>query len=261
MSQTICGPIIQIVETQCAHMQAGLKLIGRDFHCANIALDDRGSSFDFEMKSWRLPGLSLSMIGNHQVLNASVAAAAALLLRQNGSVITDSAIQSGLQRTHVPGRMEIMYSSPTVLLDGAHSPPKMEALAEGLRTLFAEKKHIIGVLSFSKGHDVRATLTPMLPFLHTAILTEFNIETDYGNKRAQAPEEVAALVRELNADIHLFLEPNPTLAIEMALGLAEANDLVCVSGSIYLVGQVRKYFASSMLYSFALHKDIQTGVW
>jgi dihydrofolate synthase / folylpolyglutamate synthase len=261
ISGVVQPTIIKIVEDQCLQVQAGLKLMGLDFRCTNIVLDDRGSSFDFEMMGQSPIGLAVSMIGNHQVLNASVAAAAALELGKDGAVISIAAIQSGLKRTQVPGRMEILRSSPTVLLDGAHSPPKMEALAEGLHTLFAKKKDIIGVLSFSKGHDARETLMPLLPFLGTAILTEFNVETDYGNKRAQPAEEVAALVRELNADIRLFLEPNPALAIEMALGLAAATDLVCVTGSIYLVGQVRKNFACSMPYSIAVRENLQTGAW
>jgi dihydrofolate synthase/folylpolyglutamate synthase len=121
----------------------------------------------------------------------------------------------------------------------------MEALAEGLRAVYTERERIIGVLSFSQGHNAAATLAAILPLLDSVILTAFDVETDYGNKRAQDPATVAKLVRKLNPSISVFLEPDPSRALEMARRTAGAKDMICVTGSIFLVGEIRKYLTLS----------------
>ena len=245
VSGVVQPSIIEIVEKQASKRRADLKLIGRDFGYWHEVLDEGGSRFDFAMNGEELPGINVSMMGKHQVVNASVAAAAALSLRKAGYTIPTSAIYSGLQRTKLPGRMEIFQNSHNILLDGAHSPPKMEALAEGLRVLYSEREKVIGVLSFSQGHNAEATLTSILPLLDKVILTEFDAETDYGNKRAQDPNAVAMLIRKLNPFIPLFIDSDPTRALEMARRLAGAKDMICVTGSIFLVGEIRKYLSIS----------------
>jgi dihydrofolate synthase/folylpolyglutamate synthase len=245
VSGVVQPSIIEIVEKQTSEQQAKLKLIGRDFEFSKLELDECGSRFNFEMDGEYLPGLAVSMMGKHQVVNATVAAAAALDLREAGVMISTPAIYSGLWRTKLPGRMEIFQNSHNILLDGAHSPPKMEALAEGLRTLYTDRESVIGVLSFSQGHNAAATLAAILPLLDRVILTEFDVETDYGNKRAQDPATVAKLVRKLNPSISVFLEPDPSRALEMARRTAGAKDMICVTGSIFLVGEIRKYLTLS----------------
>ena len=245
VSGVIQPSIIEIVEKQSSERQVNLKLIRRDFDYSHVVLEECGSRFDFKMNGEDFQGITVSMMGKHQVVNASVAAAAALSLRKAGSIIPTSAIYSGLQRTRLPGRMEIFQNSHAILLDGAHSPPKMEALAEGLRALYTGRERVIGVLSFSQGHNAGATLASILPLLDTVILTEFDVETDYGNKRAQDPNAVAVIVRKLNPAVPLYLESDPTRALEMACSLAGAKDMICVTGSIFLVGEIRKHLSLS----------------
>jgi dihydrofolate synthase / folylpolyglutamate synthase len=232
--------VVEIVEQQCARLGSSLKLLGRDFHISQTILGASGSRFDFEMDGQRVDGLSISMLGEHQVLNASTAVAAALVLRETGCAIPTSAIRAGLAHTRVPGRMEILPGYPNVILDGAHSPPKMEAFCAGLRTLFPNKDRLVGVLSFSLGHDVQDTLLPLAPLLDTAILTGFTAETDYGNKRAQDPQQVAVILSKMNPGIKIIIEPDPINAIQRALHMRQPNDLICVTGSIFLVGQIRQ---------------------
>ncbi len=246
--------VIQIIEKRCAQVHAPLRLAGRDFTCTHLTIGTGGSRFDYESESETLRGLAISMAGRHQVANASLAVAAALWLRETGASIPEQALRAALLETRVPGRMEILEPGskdclgskdrPVVLLDGAHSPPKMEALAEGLRALYAEKRRIIAVLSFSKGHDALSSLVSLAPLLDAAVLTEFTAETDYGNKRAQDRREVAAALRSLNPGVQTFLEPDPVQAIQMAQSMAGPHDLICVTGSIFLVGQIRHFLTT-----------------
>lgn len=233
--------VIDIIAARCARMNAPLALLWRDFTVTDLDLRAAGSRFDFIQGGARIADLAVEMAGEHQVANAALAIAAARALNKQGWPAPASAIRDGLRATVVPGRMEILQQDPVIILDGAHSPPKMEALTAGLRALFSEKSRRIGVLSFSKGHDALASLAPLAALLDTAILTEFSAETDYGNKRAQDREEVAAILRGVNPQVEIFLEPDPTKAIDAARGMAAPGDLIVVTGSIFLVGQIREH--------------------
>lgn len=236
--------VINIVNEQCRRLGSPLYLLGQDFHFSVVALEAGGSVFDFEMAGMEMRDLALVMPGHHQVANAAVALAAAQVLRMEGHHIPDTAIRNGLAETRVPGRLEIISEHPTVVLDGAHSPPKMEALSTALRTLFADKSRVIAVLGFSKGHNAMETLAPLVPLLDTAILTEFTALTDYGDKRAQNGQEIRNLMIRQYHNVQAVYEPDPIAAIQTAIQMAGPDDLICVTGSIFLVGQVREYFAS-----------------
>jgi dihydrofolate synthase/folylpolyglutamate synthase len=233
--------VIEIVEQQCQRAQAPLKLLNRDFHYSNVSLSRSGSQFDFEMGSERFSNLTLRMLGLHQVMNASVALAAILRLREAGYAISEPAIRAGLREGVLPGRMELVQHQPALLLDGAHSPPKMTALVEGIRALFPERRRTIGVLSFSSGHDAQTTLGILSPLLDTVILTEFQAITDYGSKRAQPPDEVAKHLAEHHFNGKILVEPDPFQAVQQARQMAGPQDLICVTGSIFLVGQLRDW--------------------
>ena len=233
--------VIEIVEAQCRRTRSDLIQVERDFCSSNISLTQHGGTFDFEFGAEKMSGLTISVLGKHQIKNAALACAAAVILRRSGYTLPESALRSGLNRTLIPGRMEILQSEPMLLLDGAHSSPKMQAFVEGIQDLFTSKLRIIGVLAFSTGHDLQATLSPLASILDTTILTEFNAETDYGNKRAQNPDEVSETLRTLNPAIHLFCESDPILALGLAQNMAGPDDLICVTGSIFLVGQIRHF--------------------
>lgn len=230
--------VIEIVARRSQSVGARLNLLGRDFACENAAISARGGHFDFSMAGEKYNELKLSVLGQHQVLNATLALAAALKLGEAGYPITEAALRSGLEQTRIAGRMEIAGSRPTLLLDGAHSPPKMAALAEALRSLFPGRK-ITGVLAFSQGHDAAATLALLAPLLNTAILTSFNATTDYGSRHAQSAAEWIALLAERFPAVERHVELDPLRAVELARKLTAPEDLICVTGSIFLVGQVR----------------------
>jgi dihydrofolate synthase/folylpolyglutamate synthase len=233
--------VIEIVEQQCQRKRAELKLLGRDFTYTNMASSTSGSQFDFTISSKPLQGLSLSMLGWHQVINATVATAAVLTLRETGYQVTETAIRNGLSQTRTPGRMEIIGSCPILLLDGAHSPPKMAALAKALRSLFPEKR-ITGVLAFSQGHDAVTTLSMLAPLLSKAILTSFDVIGDYGNRRAQLPESLIEFLAERFPIVDKHIELDPFCAVELAKRITNPEDLICVTGSIFLIGQLRPMF-------------------
>lgn len=230
--------VIEIIQQRCRETSSPLKILGRDFSCRNIELSTHGSRFDFHSGQGAERDLSLTALGHHQVTNAGLALAATQVLRGKGYSVPEPAVRGALAQTRVPGRMELAGEHPTLLLDCAHSQPKMAALAEALRALFPGRR-IAGVLAFSQGHDAAATLTELAPLLSSAVLTSFNAFSDYGERRSQPPEALLALLAERFPSVERHVDLDAARAVELARSLAGPDGLVCVTGSLFLVGQVR----------------------
>lgn len=233
--------VIQIVEERCSQVGAQLHLCGQAFNLTNWEPLPDGSRFDFNKSGAELKGIELAVLGLHQAKNATLAIAAANLLQRKGYTIPNESIRQALKETKIPGRMEIFDTKPAILLDGAHSQPKMSALSQALRTTFGGQKRLTGLLSFSKGHDAAQSLQSLLPLLSRVVVTEFDVETDYGNKRAQDAEDLARLIHGMAPEMEIKVHRDPYQALKIAEEDSSTEDMICVTGSMFLAGQIRSY--------------------
>lgn len=233
--------VAEIVAARCAELGVPLFRLGADFSCGPGSTTDQGSRFDYLAPGRELRGLWLSTVGAHQVENAALAISAALALERRGFVVSEPAIRRALANVRVPGRVEVLRRSPTLVLDGAHNPDKMAALAATLKGQFAWQR-LIGVVALKRGHDHRATLAALAPLLDAIHLTRFVAATDYGRDSSADPESLAALWQELGTQAEVAVDPDPIRSVERALAAASAEDVVCVTGSLYLVGQIRAWW-------------------
>jgi dihydrofolate synthase/folylpolyglutamate synthase len=162
----------------------------------------------------------LPLLGVHQRQNAALAVAAASLLAPR---IANEAINGGLERMHWPGRFEVVGK---VVLDGAHNGASAQALAETLRGY----RPVTLVVGINRDKDARAVLRPLLPLADCVWVTQ---TTD--NPRALPAAELARLCRRLGAQT--MTEPDLPAALSGAM--RNASGVVCVTGSLMLVGQAR----------------------
>lgn len=195
------------------------------------AIDDE--SFDIIVKGRRFAGVELGLMGGFQQQNASVALAAALAFAPD---LPEKAIYEGLRSVRFPGRMEVIQSEPTVILDGAHNPDKMQAAAESLA--FTDAR-VIMVLGMKAGKDVDEVLLHALPLASEVVTTEFRVK---GIWEAVSAETLTQTALTIAPNLTVHSEPDPTKAIEKALALANPADIIWVTGSLYLVGDVREYW-------------------
>jgi len=178
-----------------------------------------------------LKRLRLRLLGDFQRLNAALAIRAAVVLRDRFRFpVTEKALRYGVASNHWPGRMELFKGSPSVLLDGAHNPKSTEALSRNLKNLFPRKKKI---LVFGTSRDKRSDR--MIPYLSR--LFEVCILTQCDNSRAK---EVFTLLSEAKGYFPVII-PTATSGQAMALArkLARPEDLIVVTGSFYLLGEIR----------------------
>jgi dihydrofolate synthase/folylpolyglutamate synthase len=177
-------------------------------------------------------GLTPRLPGIHQTRNAALAVAAADLLDEQGFNVPERAIREGLLSVRWPLRIEMVGRRPLTILDAAHNEASIAALVETLSHVACERRVV--VFGASRDKDVRAMLRQLDPFFHEIVLTSY-----CGNPRALPAEELAELARmEWDRDVHVA--PTPAAALELARTLAGANDLVCVTGSFFLAGEVRE---------------------
>lgn len=181
--------------------------------------------------------LDLPLPGRFQVRNALAAATAARLIAARGFSVGDDAIERGIGATRWPGRLERLSVRPAIFLDGAHNP----AAARELATFWEEHLSgrriwlIYGALR-DKAVDEIAGL--LFPCVHQVFLTE--------------PQQSRAISAPLLAEMTSHLAPrfavvpNPNQAFQSAVSLAAPDDAIFVTGSLYLVGQLRARWVGSL---------------
>lgn len=179
---------------------------------------------------WSMTGLELAMPGSYQPSNALLAVTAARALAAG-----DDAIRAGLARAWWPGRFQILRGARGFLvLDGAHNPAGARALATSLRDVFAEARitFVLGILADKDAAGIIAALAP---------LADRFVLVAPPSARAAAPVALRALVP---ASTRAEIARSPAEGLELATRAATTS-IVCVAGSLFLVGEVLRHLTGS----------------
>ena len=232
----------RVITQTCEKEQAPLYLLGRDFDAARQRNDN--SLWQYSgINGLVLDDLPLAMKGSYQVDNGSIALAAVQLLQEQGYMITDEHIRTGLARTRWPGRLEsfrvkvknstsgISGSEVQFLLDGAHNPAGVKALKHSLENFFSYKRLVL-IWGAMADKDLQSTLEEIAPLADMIIFTRPESE------RSATTDQLKAL---LPAGMRDKAVPANSVneAIARATETATADDLICIAGSLYLVGAAR----------------------
>jgi len=180
--------------------------------------------------------LDLPMPGRFQVRNALTAATAARSLAARGFSVRDDAIERGIRQTRWPGRLERLAAHPAIFLDGAHNPAAARELAAFWEEHFAGKRIwlIYGALRDKAVDEIAGSL---FPFAYCVFVTEPQLS------RAISAPLLAEMTSYLARSYEVIASPEE--AFLKALSVAEPDDAVFVTGSLYLVGQLRTYWMLS----------------
>ena len=189
-----------------------------------------GSVFDFRYKDELLENVKISMLGEYQIYNASLALTTLLILREKKLIsITNESILEGLELTKWKGRLEVLRRKPTFLIDGAHNIEGITALAKTLR-LFKYNKLILGT-GILKDKEHGKMVEILAPLADKAVVTEVRMP-----RKLDADilaEEIKKYVPEV------YVEQDIKNAVEKTIELANEDDLIVFGGSLYLIGEVR----------------------
>ena len=223
--------LVTIFEAEAARVgAAAVWHRGIDFGCSTNRLAVGGRVVDLWTPLGRYPEVFLPLHGAHQADNAACAVAAAQAFV--GSPLSDDVVTSALSSVRMPGRLEVVRRRPIVLLDGAHNAAGAAALAGALAEDFLAAQRVFVVLGCLRGRDPAGLLAPLGVNRVARVIT-----CRPPSPRAQDPEDVAAAADALGLDAEA--SGTTAEAIDQALQLAGPDDLVLVTGSLYVVGAAR----------------------
>ena len=215
----------EVVERACREAGVTLTVTAPD------TLEILSSGREGQVFRYRGEGpFCIGLLGDYQAFNATVAIDIVKALRARGWTIPDEALKRGLDRAVWPARMELVRRDPDVILDGGHNPQCMEALSQSLRQLYPDRKiwFLTGVLA---DKDYGAMFEQIIP------LAKGFVTITPDSPRAMTAQDLAAYMEEKGQ--RAVPCDSTRQGVETVLELASPEDVVCICGSLYMIGEVR----------------------
>ncbi|MBU6479641.1 MAG: bifunctional folylpolyglutamate synthase/dihydrofolate synthase [Nitrospirae bacterium] len=220
------------IEQVARERQAPMFRVGEDFRTEG----ESPRQFSYRGLGMHYDRLICALDGRHQLDNAACALALLGVAAPQGIAVTAEAVRAGLRGVNWAGRLEVIDRRPTILLDGAHNPAAAMVLADYLKR--SNRSHpsrpVVLVLGMMRDKDHRGFVEPLRGLVDEVVLTQ-----------ADLPRSATA--QDLRVSLEgLLLHPHvvPSLGDAMALArkLATPDGLVCVTGSLMLVGECKAWF-------------------
>ncbi|TAK10280.1 bifunctional folylpolyglutamate synthase/dihydrofolate synthase, partial [bacterium] len=225
----VCGSLTPEVGGLLREMAALKKsasyFSGRDF---SFSIKDSGV-FDYNGLSWRFTDLALALSGRYQRGNAALVLGA-LEVTQEKFPVSEAAVREGLKTVFWPGRLEVIWQRPMVILDGAHNGEGVRALVEEMRNLQGLKNKAKLLFAAMKDKDWSLMLGELADVASEVVLTRVSME------RSADPSDMAKAVP---SNIPYTIIGDSREAMRFQLEKARPDDVILVTGSLYLLGEVR----------------------
>jgi dihydrofolate synthase / folylpolyglutamate synthase len=230
----VLGPMpdvaAQVIQSHADRLQAPVARADKAFR----AMGDSHDFFGYQGREWSLSGLSCNLPGRHQIVNSINALALLEFGVQKAFPVTEQTIRDGLRQVRWPGRLEVLARDPLVILDGAHNPSAAEVLFDFLESALhdAPDRKLILVIGMMADKNHKEFLGRLVPIADTVIFTRPHME------RAATPEMLVAAMGQ--ASVHRLVISDPHDALARAEHMARPSDLICVTGSLFLVGEISR---------------------
>jgi len=217
--------VAQIIEQTCLACPAELVRVGSDVTWQSLG-------FDSSRQSLRVQGrlanyeLSIPLLGQHQLENTATAVAALEVLAEKGFHISGDSITKGLAQVSWPGRLQVLSRRPLIVVDGAHNPDSARKLKQSLEQYFDFDRAIL-IIGTSSDKDLAGIVSELVPLFDKVIATHSI------HPRAMP---TASVVAELSRHgVAAAATEDISIALPLALTLAGEKDLICVTGSLFVV--------------------------
>jgi dihydrofolate synthase/folylpolyglutamate synthase len=217
----------RVIREVCWQRRAGLLTVGKD-------VSWQGLSFALDGQRLRVQGrrdsyeLFIPLLGEHQQVNAATAVAALEVIADKGFEIPKERVARGFEQVSWPGRFQILSRRPLLVVDGGHNIGAARSLTQSIRHYLDFKRAIL-VMGTSHDKDVAALVAEVAPLFDQVIVTRSQ------HPRALAPAKLAAEFARQGVKAQLV--GDVPSALSRAFSLAGEKDLVCVTGSLFVVGE------------------------
>lgn len=226
---------LRIIVEEAERQGAEIFQLGRDFHVIYRL------AYGLESGRWgQVVGIKglfreygelfLPLLGEHQATNAACAVAACEAFCGSPRNLSAQEVERGMSKARNPGRLEVVSLHPLVILDGAHNPQGAERLAQVLYGDI-DFRRLILVLGVMEDKDADGIIATLLPLASEVVVTRSS------TYRSADPRSLA---RKIGGGIPVHVVDSVHEALKLAKSLAAVDDAVCVTGSLYLVGEARE---------------------
>jgi len=230
------GEGLEVIADAARKRACQLIRVGQEVSWEHKELAPEYQSFNIKGRLGVYEDLTLHLLGRHQQVNAATAVAAIEVLMEQGVAIDVEAVRAGLAAARWPGRFEIIRREPLVILDGAHNVAGAVALRLALTEHFPDRRIVlvIGMLADKERSRVAEVLCPMA---RAVVVTKPN------NPRAGNWQELAQEALHYTDDVYLLEDVGE--ALQKALTISEIDELVCITGSLYMIAEARQLLLES----------------
>jgi dihydrofolate synthase/folylpolyglutamate synthase len=220
----------RVIEETCLKQGAGLIRVGTEVSWRRLSLDEGSQLLEIKGRRNRYR-VSLPLLGSFQQVNAATAVAALEALAEKGFDISQEAVTEGLGSVSWPGRFQIIRRRPAIVLDGAHNPAAAAGLVASLRDYFNRQPAGQAILVFgtSVDKDLAGIVAALSPYFSRVIVTRSR------HPRAMAGAPVEAEFSRYGLEVEGAA--SVAGALKRALALAGEEDIICVTGSLFVVGE------------------------
>lgn len=233
------GEALTVIKEVSQKQKVRLYEVDREIKYKPLTSGLEGQSFDVKLGISNFKNLKIPLLGKHQLINACCAIAAVEFLKFHNIRVRDESIRKGLKKAHLPGRLEIVRRSPLVILDAAHNQPAAKQLREALSEFFLcplgykKKERLILVIGILKDKELEKILRELVPLAFKVVATAPK------TSRAALPEDIYKVAVRCNQNVTTVGEVEA--AVRQALNEAKKDDMICVTGSLYTVGEARQF--------------------
>jgi dihydrofolate synthase/folylpolyglutamate synthase len=196
-----------------------------------------GQTFSVRGPYGAYPDLELSLLGEHQIENATLALAIAETLRAAGLPIDEAAIRRGLREARWPARLQVVGRAPWIVVDAAHNADSFTHMFAALRRHFTFERLIL-VMAVLADKDLTGIAAAVAKGG-----VDLAIATNATSPRAQPAAVIAAALRDAAPTLETRVTAGSAAALAEALEIAGPRDLVCVTGSVYFAGEALRWLA------------------
>ena len=235
---------MEVISAEATLRGARMIRMGQEFDYTPVALGPTHGSMNFRGHLLQLDNLHVSLPGAHQFSNAAIAVSIMESLSESSGLNLDErAIREGLATVRFAGRTERMQEDPLVILDGAHNEEKISAIVETISNSINYDRLII-VLGMLEAKSADTIVEKLSSLASVVVTTSPNVK----GKPAVPATDLATLIKQFeitHCEIHAV--ENPRDALSVALDHGRDDDLILVTGSLYLIGEVRSHWYDTQL--------------
>jgi dihydrofolate synthase/folylpolyglutamate synthase len=225
------GRALAVIDARARAEGVPLRVVGHD-----VRWEVRSRDLESQTLSLCTAGCAVTVTlptpAPFQAVNAATAYAAALALQDRGVGVGMSDILAGLSGARVPGRFEVLSRRPLVIVDGAHNPAGMEALAASI-DMIAPAGRVVLLFAAMGDKDLPAMARAFGDRAATVVLTRAP-----GTERAADPVTLKPVFGRSTPDV--VVAPEAGAALSLAFGRLQEDDMLVIAGSLYLAGWARR---------------------